>query len=309
MKTAFMFSGQGAEKIGMCKELYDEFDVVKETFSTASKNLGFDLANICFNDEEKIKNTSYAQPALVTASISILNVLNSYNINTDYYLGLSLGEYSAFVASGALNFSDAVQLVHKRGQFMLEAFDGLNCGMTAVLNTDINTIEEAVNNAKQYGVLEIANYNTAKQTVISGEITALEKVEEIFKQQKNKFIRLGVNGAFHTTMLENASKKLNDELVKITFSNINTPVVTNVDGSFITDENKIVDTLTKQIKQSVYFEKSIKNLIDNGVTTFIELGVGKTLTGFVKKIDKSVTVVNIEDLKSLQKALDILKEN
>ncbi len=309
MKIAFMFSGQGAEKTGMCKELYDEFDVVKETFDAASKSLGFDIADICFNDEEKIKNTSYAQPALVTTSISILNILKENDIQADYYLGLSLGEYSAFVASGALQLCDAVKLVHKRGQFMLEAFDGLNCGMTAVLNTDINIIKEVVKDANQYGVLQIANYNTPKQTVISGEIQALEKAEQIFKEQKNKFIRLSVNGAFHTTMLEDASKKLNNELCKINFNEIKTPVVTNIDATVVTDKSKITDILTKQIKQSVYFEKSIRNLIDNGVTTFIELGTGKTLSSFVKKIDKSVTTLSIEDVKSLQKAIDTLKEN
>ncbi len=309
MKIAFMFSGQGAEKIGMCKDLYDEFDIVKETFTDASSYLGFDLANVCFYEEEKIKDTSYAQPALVTTSISILKLLNNYNINADYYLGLSLGEYSAFVASGALQFKDAVNIVRKRGQLMLEAFNDLNCGMTAVLNTDINTIEDVINEVKKYGILEIANYNTPKQTVISGETAALEKAEEIFKQQKNKFIRLGVKGAFHTSLLDTASKKLNLELNKISFSNINVPVITNVDASIVTDKNNISDILTKQIKQSVYFEKSIKNLIDEGVTIFIELGTGKTLSSFVKKINKSVTTLSIEDTKSLQKALEILKEN
>ncbi len=308
MKIAFMFSGQGAEKVGMCKELYDNFDIVKETFNTANVSLGFDLAEICFSDEEKIKDTSYVQPALVTTSTAILNILNSHNIKADYYFGLSLGEYSAFVASGALSFEDSLKLVHKRGKLMKKAFDGLNCGMTAVLNTDISVIKEVVEKANDFGVLEIANYNTPKQTVISGEIAALEKAEELFKEQKNKFIRLGVKGAFHTSMLSDAGNKLNEELLKINFNDIKTPVVTNVDASIVTDKNEIPNILTKQIKQSVLFEQSINNLINEGVTTFIELGVGKTLSSFVKKINRDVTTMSVEDVASLEKALEILQE-
>ncbi len=308
MKVAFMFSGQGAEKVGMCKELYDNFDIVKKTFNTATETLGFDLSKICFEDENKIKDTEYVQPALVTISISILHILNNNNIKADYYLGLSLGEYSAFVASNSLDFKEAVKLVNKRGQLMKEAFLGLDCAMTAVLNTDISIIEEVVSKASNFGIIEIANYNTPKQTVISGEVTAINEAEKFFKEQKNKFIRLGVSGAFHTSMLNSASIKLNEELLKVKFNDIETPVVTNVDASFVTDKNLVTDILTKQIKQSVYFEKSIRNLINEGVDTFIELGTGKTLSTFVKKIDKNVTTMSIEDLASLEKALKILKE-
>ncbi len=308
MKVAFMFSGQGAEKIGMCKELYDNFDVVKETFNSANEALGFDLSKICFEDEEKVKDTEYAQPALVTTSISILNILNNNNIHADYYLGLSLGEYSAFTASGALNFKDAIRLVNKRGKLMKNAFLDLDCGMTAVLNTDISIIEEVISLASEFGVVEIANYNTPKQVVISGEMKALQKCAEIFKEKKVKFIPLQVKGAFHTSLLSSASKHLNDELLEINFSDIKTPVVTNVDGSFVTNKEEITELLTAQIKQSVHFEKSIRNLIDNGVTTFIELGTGKTLSSFVKKIDKNVTTMSIEDIASLEKALVVLKE-
>lgn len=307
-KIAFMFSGQGAEKVGMCQDLYNNFEIVKDTFDVASKSLGFDLCKICFGDEEKLKDTSYAQPALVTASISILNILKENGIKADYHLGLSLGEYSAYVASSSLKFEDAVKLVHKRGQLMKESFDGLNCGMTAVLNTSLEDISSAVEKAKAYGILEVANYNSPNQTVISGEINALEKAEEFFSENKNKFIRLGVKGAFHTSLLENASIKLKEELDKIDFKDLETPVVTNVDASLISDKNKIKDILTNQIKSSVYFEQSIRNLIDLGVNTFVEIGTGKTLTSFVKKIDKSVTTYNIEDTSTLNNALEILKK-
>ncbi len=308
MKIAFMFSGQGAEKLGMAKELYDNFDIVKETFKKASDSLGYDLSDVCFNDEQKIKDTEYVQPALVTTSTAILNILHKENIKPDYCLGLSLGEYSAFVASGALNFEETVKLVSLRGKFMKQSFIGLQCGMTAVMNTPIDVIADVIDKCKEFGIIEIANFNTPKQIVISGEIKALEKAEELFKENKVKFIRLGVNGAFHTSMLKDASEKLNAELNKLNINDINIPVVTNVNAELVTNKNEIVNILTEQIKSSVHFQQSIEKLIDEGVNVFIELGTGKTLSSFVKKISKDVTAMSIEDVKSLEKALQTLKE-
>lgn len=307
MKTAFMFSGQGAEKVGMCQDLYNEFSEIKDTFDIASKSLGFDLAEICFNDEEKMKDTEYVQPALVTVSTGILSLIEKEGITPDYLLGLSLGEYSAFVASGALDFAETVKLVNTRGQLMKEAFVGLDCAMTAVLNTSIDVIKDVVKEASAFGVLEVANYNTSKQIVISGEVKALEVAEKLFVEQKVKFIRLGVRGAFHTSLLDNAAIKLNKELNALTLNDIKIPVVVNKDASIFTNKEDIVENLTLQLKSSVMFEQSIKNLIDNGVTRFVEIGVGKTLTSFVKKIDKSVEVIHIDSVETLKKALEILK--
>lgn len=309
MKTAFMFSGQGAEKVGMCQDLYNEFDVVKATFEKASKSLGFDLAGVCFNDAEKMKDTEYVQPALVTVSTAILDLLKLNDVHPDYVLGLSLGEYSAFVASGALNFEETVKLVNTRGKLMKEAFVGLECGMTAVLNTPIATINEVVMEASKIGVIEVANYNTSKQIVISGEIKALDVAEKLFSEQKVKFIRLGVSGAFHTSLLDDASVKLNAELTKLSVDDIKIPVVVNKDASFFhkgMNKSDIVENLTLQLKSSVLFEQSIINLIDNGVSRFIEIGVGKTLTSFVKKIDKNVEVLHIDSVETLEKALKSL---
>ncbi len=308
MKTAFMFSGQGAEKVGMCQDLYNDYPEVREKFNIANDALGFDLAKICFEDENSLRDTEFAQPALVTVSSAILELVRKEGIEADYVLGLSLGEYSAFVASGALDFKETVKLVNKRGQLMKEAFNGLDCGMTAVLNASIEEINEVVAIGSTVGVLEVANYNTSKQIVISGEKVALEKAQEEFTNRKIKFIPLGVRGAFHTSLLEDASQKLRVELEKLKTDEIKIPLVKNIDGKVLNDKNEIVENLTKQLKSSVLFEQSVKTLIENGVTRFVEIGTGKTLTSFVKKIDKSVEVLHIDDVETLKKAIDCLKQ-
>ncbi len=307
MKTAFMFSGQGAEKVGMCQDLYNEYPEVKDKFDSASSALGFDLAKVCFENEDLIKDTEYAQPALVTVSSAILDLVKKENILADYVLGLSLGEYSAFVASGALSFEETVKLVNKRGQLMKEAFNGLDCGMTAVLNASIEEIKEVVEIGSEVGVLEVANYNTSKQIVISGEKIALEKAHSEFENRKIKFIPLAVRGAFHTSLLEEASQKLKVELEMLNVGEIQVPVVKNIDGKVLTNKEEIAENLTKQLKSSVLFEQSIKTLIDEGVTRFVEIGTGKTLASFVKKIDKSVEVLHIEDVETFKKAVVTLK--
>ncbi len=306
MKTAFMFSGQGAEKLGMGKDLFEKYQIVQDKFECASKSLGFSIKEICFEKEDSLKDTEFAQPALLTTSMAILDLLKDKGVNADYVFGLSLGEYSAFVASGALKFEETVKLVNKRGQLMKEAFVGLECGMTAVLNTPIDEIKEVVSMASDVGVLEVANYNTSKQIVISGEKIALEKAHNIFTERKIKFIPLAVRGAFHTSLLHSASEKLGVELEKLTINDIETTVVTNVDASFVNNKEVIVDTLKTQLKSSVLFEQSVLNLINEGVTRFVEIGTGKTLASFVKKIDKSVEVINIEDVETFEKAIEIL---
>ncbi len=308
MKTAFMFSGQGAEKVGMGKDLFDKYPEVRDKFDIASEVLGFDLAKICFENEDLLKDTEYAQPSLVTVSSAILDLVKKENIYPDYVLGLSLGEYSAFVACGALEFKETVKLVNKRGQLMKDAFNGLDCGMTAVLNTSIDEINEVVEIASDVGVLEVANYNTSKQIVISGEKVALEKAHEEFSGRKIKFIPLGVRGAFHTSLLGDASQKLSVELSKLNINDIKVPLVKNIDGAVLTDKNEIIENLTKQLKSSVLFEQSVKTLIDNGVTRFVEIGTGKTLAGFVKKIDKNVEVFHIEDVETLESIIESLKQ-
>ncbi len=306
MKTAFMFSGQGAEKLGMGKDLYDNYPIVKDIFLKANEVLGYDLTKICFENENELKKTSNSQPALLTTSYSIFSLLKSKGICADYHFGLSLGEYSALVASNAFSFEEGLLLVNKRGLLMENAFVGLDCGMYAILKTPVNVIESTINSCKHLGIIEIANFNTPNQIIISGEIEPLEKAISILKEQKYKSIKLKVNGAFHTSLLETASLELNKELNKLNLHNLDVPVISNVNADFITD-SEIVDLLTLQIKSQVKFYQSVEKLIDCGVTTFVELGVSKTLASFIKKINKDVKVFHIEDLKSLNFYLESLE--
>lgn len=306
MKTAFMFTGQGSEQMGMGLDLYNEYEVVKNIFDTANDKLGFKLTDICFGDEVKIKDTQYAQPSLLTLSTAIQTLFRNEGVVPDYTVGLSLGEYSAFVSSGSIDFLDGVMLVHKRGQFMKEDFVGLDCSMLAVLKTPIEIIEKCISEVSN-GIVEIANYNTNAQTVISGESCAVNEVKEKLSELGYKSIPLNVNGAFHTSMLENASQKLNQELKKIDIKDIKIPVVTNVDASIVTDKNQIVDILTKQIKSSVMFLQCIETLINCGVDTFVEIGYGKTLASFVKKINKDVKVISVYDVKTYNDALNMIR--
>lgn len=300
MKIAFLFSGQGAQYTGMGKELFENYDVCKEVFKLADDSLGFNISDICFNENEDLDKTEFTQPAILTTSIAIFKLAIEKGIKPDYLAGLSLGEYSALVASGALDFSETVSLVQKRGKYMTEAVPFGVGAMSAVLNLDASLVEEACSQASdEENKAMVANYNTPAQIVIAGHLQAVEKAEKLaLEKGAKRVIRLNVSGPFHTELLKPASEKLNLELKKINIKEVNTPVITNLTGDFITD---LVDTLTKQVMNPVKWEQSINKLIDLGVDTFIEIGPGKALTSFVKKINKNVTTYNIEDIASFEK--------
>lgn len=310
MKIAFLFSGQGAQYVGMGKEIYNEYSEAKEIYDKANEVLGFDLKELCFSGEaEELNKTENTQPAILTTSIAILKVLESKGIKPSVVAGLSLGEYSAHVAAGTISFEDAVSLVKKRGKFMQEAVPQGLGAMTAIIGLSRELIVESCNEASKFGVCEVANYNCPGQIVIAGEVKAVEEGGKIaLEKGAKRAIPLVVSGPFHTSMLKPASDNLNSELNKIEFKDMKLPIITNVTGESVNSKEEIIELLTKQVMTSVRWEDSVNTMIDDGVDTFIEVGPGKVLSGFIKKIDRKAKVYNVEDLKSLEKTLEAISE-
>lgn len=303
-KTAFLFAGQGAQYLGMGRELYDQYAIVKETIDQASQVLGYNLRDLIDNDETKLNQTRYTQPAILATSVSIYRLLKEKGYQPDMVAGLSLGEYSALVASGALDFEDAVALVAKRGAYMEEAAPAGSGKMVAVLNTPVEVIEQACKEASQLGVVTPANYNTPSQIVIGGEVVAVDRAVELLQEAGAKrLIPLNVSGPFHTALLESASQKLAQALEDVEFSDFACPLVGNTEAK-VMEKERIAELLTRQVKEPVRFYESIAVMQEAGVTRFIEIGPGKVLSGFVKKIDKTAQLANVEDQASLQALLE-----
>lgn len=310
MKIAFIFSGQGAQYVGMGKELYDAYPVCKNVFDRANEVLGFDIKNLIFNGEkEELNITENTQPAILTTSIAILSILKERGIIADITAGLSLGEYSALVASEAIDFDTALKLVKKRGHIMQEAVPLGIGAMAAVIGLGEDKIKLILNSISDAGTVEIANYNTPNQIVIGGEKDAVNLAQvKLTEAGARKVIPLKVSGPFHTSMLNNASKELGEYLKDIKFNEPKLKVITNVTGDFITDKNEINSLLEKQVKSSVKWSKTIEKMLEEGIDTFIEIGPSKTLSSFVKEISRNkkanVNIFNVEDLKSLDKTLE-----
>ena len=308
-KLAVVFAGQGAQKIGMGKELAENFKVASDTFDEATSALGFDIREMIFDgDESTLMLTENTQPAVVTMSIAAWRVLEEKGIKPDVVAGLSLGEYSAHVASGTFKFSDAVKLVKKRGKFMQEEVPEGVGAMAAILNMDAETVLECCKEASSEGICEAANFNCPGQIVVSGEVKAVEKCCEIAKEKGAKrAMMLPVSAPFHCSMLEGAGEKLAKELENVEISDMNIPVITNVTAEYVENKDVVKELLKKQVSNSVKWEESVRKMIADGVDTFVEVGPGKTLSGFIKKIDKEIAVYNVEDIASLDKTLEALK--
>jgi len=306
MKAAFLFAGQGSQYIGMGKDLAENIKECNEVFEAANEVLDFEIKELCFNDPEgKINQTQYTQPAILTVNIAALRAIEK-EIKPAVVAGLSLGEYSALVAGGMLDFKDAVRLVRKRGQYMEEAVPNGVGGMSAVLGLSKEEVEKVLQTITE-GIVEAANFNCPGQIVIGGEIEALKIAEEKLKAAGAKrVLPLSVSGPFHTSMLLPAAQKLEEELKNIEFKAPQIPVISNVHGEYATQED-VKELLRKQVMRSVLWEQTINKMIEDGVDTFIELGPGKVLSGFVKKINRSVTVCNVEDMKSLEKTLETIR--
>ncbi len=289
MKTVFMFSGQGAQYAGMGKDLYNNYTVAKEIFDQADEVLGYSIKDICFNDEKKLGDTEFAQPAILVMSIAAMKVLEERGVRADMAAGLSLGEYSAYVASGAMDFKEAVALVQKRGKFMAEAVPNGEGAMYAIIGLDTELVEEACKEAVDMGLgLAVpANYNAPGQIVIAGKTEAVAKAAVLAKEKGAKMaVKLKVSGPFHTEMLMPAAEKLAAELRKLAISPMKIPVFTNVNAEIVQSENDIVPILEKQICCPVRWEQIVRNMNERGADTFIELGPGKTLCGLEKALEK-----------------------
>ena len=309
MKTAFIFIGQGAQYKGMGKELCENFKCADEIFERAEKSLGFSVKEICFENEEQLNKTEFTQPSILTMSTAALKVLEEHGVKADYAAGLSLGEYSAYVASGAFGFDETVSLVRKRGRFMTEAVPEGVGAMYAILGLDRKTVEDTCEEYKQYGFVSPANYNAPGQIVIAGEAEVAEKTAAALKEKGAKMtVKLNVSGPFHTALLKPASDRLAVELEKMTISDMNIPVITNVTGTEVEKKEDIIPLLIKQVMSPVKWEDTVNYLYNKGVDTFIEVGPGKTLSGFVKRTVKGVKIYNVEDMKSLEKTLKGLEE-
>jgi [acyl-carrier-protein] S-malonyltransferase len=310
-KVAFVFPGQGSQVVGMGKELYEKYDIAKELFHQADQALGYSIMDLCFNGpEEELRKTSNTQPAILTMSVICYELLKQHGITPDIVAGHSLGEYSALVAAGSLKFSDAVLLVHKRGQFMQQAVPIGEGSMAAILGLDRATIIEICEKVQsQYGAVQAVNFNCPGQVVIAGKADAVEKAVELLKAAGAKrAVMLPVSAPFHSTLMKPAAVQLAGELDKVSVHDAQIPVVANVDGKIITTGATIKNSLVEQAASPVKWEDCVAEMVDYGADLFVEVGPGKVLTGFTKKIAKEVQNLNVEDIASLEKTLDYFKE-
>lgn len=308
MATAFVYSGQGAQYFGMGQELYNEYAVVRTVFDEASATLGYNVAELCFQENDKLHLTEYTQPAILTVSYALDQLLAEKGIQPDFVAGLSLGEYTALVKANAFSFKEAISLVAKRGKYMSEAVPAGRGKMAAVMNAERSVIEESCREASETAYVAPANYNMPTQVVIGGEIEGVNKAIEILESKGVKrIIPLNVSGPFHTALLHPAAEKLEAALAEVTVDEPKIPVVGNTEATIVA-RDAIKGLLVRQIESPVLWEDSVRKLIELGVDTFVEVGPGTTLSKFIKKINKEVAVCNVEDLKSLNKTLGALQK-
>lgn len=307
-KIAFLFPGQGAQSVGMGKELYDNFSAAKNVFDKADEVLGKSITTLCFEGpEESLKQTVNTQPCIVTTSIAALEALKSeLNINPDYTAGHSLGEYCAMYTAGVMSLETALKAIQKRADLMGQTKGG---AMAAVLNAPEGSVEEALKEASSVGYVDVANYNSPVQVVITGDESAVKKAGEILMEKgARRVVPLAVSGAFHSKFMENAGKEFEGFVSDLELNNALVPVVTNVDANATTDSSDFRAKMPKQIYSSVHWTQTIQKMVADGVEIFVEIGPGKVLAGLNKKIAPQTKVFNVFDKASLDATVASLKE-
>ena len=303
-KTAFMFPGQGAQYVGMGQDFYEQIPVCKEMFELAGKASGLDVPALCFEENEQINITEYTQIAMLAAEVAMLKAIEEKGIKPDVTGGLSLGEYGALAASGVMSAEDVFKIVRKRGIYMQEAVPN-GGAMTAVLGLDTETIEKICEETA--GTVTIANYNCPGQIVITGEEDAVQAaVQKLTEAGAKRCVPLKVSGPFHSPMLVGAGEKLAKELENVEICDIRIPYIANVTADYVTDKAQVKPLLEKQVSSSVKWQQTIERMIADGVDTFIEIGPGRTLSGFMRKINKDMKVINIEKVEDLAKLDELL---
>ena len=295
-KIAFLFPGQGAQKPGMGLDFYEKFSSARQVFDQASQWLSLDMKSLCFEKNDRLDLTEYTQAALVTTCLAMEKVVEEHGLHPDVTAGLSLGEYCAIAVAGGMSVKNAITTVRKRGILMEQAVPAGEGSMAAVIGLDADRIEAAITGTKA----EIANYNCPGQIVITGPKTAVEEASVMLKEAgARRVLPLSVSGPFHSSLLQDAGKKLEKELSEVKFSSLKIPYVTNVTAQYVTDIKETKDLLAKQISSSVRWQQSIEKMLEEGVDTFVEIGPGKTLAGFMKKIAPDVKIYNIQKVEDL----------
>jgi [acyl-carrier-protein] S-malonyltransferase len=305
MKTAFVFPGQGSQYAGMGREIAERYDVAREVFREADSVLGFSLSDICFNGpEEALKLTENTQPAILVTSIAIYRVLEEKGIRPDFVAGHSLGEYSALVAAGSLKLSDAVGLVRRRGQYMQQAVPVGVGAMAAVLGLEISAVYDVCERASEGQVVSPANLNSPLQTSIAGNREAVERAAVLAKQAGAKrVIMLQVSAPFHCALMKPAEERLAVDLANLPFDDLRIPLIANVDAAVANRGDEARRNLERQVSRPVRWRESVERLLADGVRRFVEVGPGSALIGMIRSIDKSATILNAEDEKSLENVL------
>ena len=300
-KIAFIYPGQGAQKPGMGKDFYENSELAKAVYDKASELLQIDMKALCFEENEKLDLTEYTQAALVTTCLAMTKVVEERGLKPDVTAGLSLGEYCAISVAGGMKEEDAISLVRKRGILMQNTVPAGEGAMAAILGMDASVIEEGI---KDLEGVTVANYNCPGQIVITGETKAVEKAAEILKEAGAKrAVLLNVSGPFHSPMLKQAGEELAKEMEKVEMEPLQIPYVTNVTAEYVTDIRETKKLLAEQVAASVRWQKSVERMIAEGVDTFVEIGPGKTLAGFLRKIDRSVKVYNIGTWEDVDKVV------